>query len=104
MSDTPRVDKHVKGNPWCRREPELIELAQRLERENNRLKKDNESLMFLVRNQRCCRNCGNHWSANFEVCGLGEDTVTGRYCREHDLINWRPMEYRYTKAAERGER
>lgn len=91
----------------------LMSELQRLEKENQMLMRTleqerdkNESLMFLVKNQRCCRNCGNHWSANFEVCGLGDDTVTGRYCREHDLIHWRPMEYRRAKAAlaaERGE-
>lgn len=84
----------------------LMSELQRLEKENQMLMRTleqerdkNESLMFLVKNQRCCRNCGNHWSANFEVCGLGDDTVTGRYCREHDLIHWRPMEYRRAKAA-----
>lgn len=56
-----------------------------------------ESLTFLVRHLRCCRNCGNHWSANFEVCGLGEDTVVGKECRLSNLKNWRPMEYRHEK-------
>ena len=87
--------------------PDIVKLESELaeaQAEVEMLRLENASLMFIVKNQRCCRNCGNHWSANFEVCGLGEDTVTGRYCREHDLIHWRPMEYRRAKeAAERGK-
>ena len=115
MSKTPRTDAELKFEAFFDGagivETVLVEFAEQLEKqlaeaqaEVERLRLENASLMFIVKNQRCCRNCGNHWSANFEVCGLGEDTVTGRYCREHDLIHWRPMEYRRAKeAAERGK-
>jgi hypothetical protein len=66
-----------------------------------------EALMFLVKNQRCCRNCGNHASWQFDICGFGEnpqDENEGPHCRQNDLKRWRPMEYRRAKeAAERGE-
>jgi hypothetical protein len=66
-----------------------------------------EALMFLVKNQRCCRNCGNHASWQFDICGFGEnpqDENEGPHCRRNDLKRWRPMEYRRAKeAAERGE-
>ena len=77
--------------------------------EIERLKNQNESLMFLVKNQRCCRNCGNHASWSFDTCGFGEspkDEDEGPNCRRNDLKRWRPMEYRRAKAtlaAERGE-
>ena len=94
----------------------LMSELQRLEKENQMLMRaleqerdKNESLMFLVKNQRCCRNCGNHASWNFDTCGFGENPKNadeGPGCRRNDLKRWRPMEYRYAKAAlaaERGE-
>lgn len=66
-----------------------------------------EKLRFMVHNQRCCRNCGNHASWNFDTCGFGEnpkDENEGPHCRRNDLKQWRPMEYRRAKEeAERGE-
>ena len=64
-----------------------------------------ERLHFMVHNQRCCRNCGNHASWNFDTCGFGEnpkDENEGPHCRRNDLKRWRPMEYRRAKE-ERGE-
>ena len=71
-------------------------LMRTLEQERNK----NESLMFMVQNQRCCRNCGNHASWNFDICGFGEnpqDENEGPHCRRNGLKRWRPMEYRRAK-------
>ena len=92
----------------------LILGLERLQDENKMLMRSleqerdkNEALMFLVKNQRCCRNCGNHASWQFDVCGFGEnpqDENEGPHCRKNDLKRWRPMEYRRAKeAAERGD-
>ena len=98
MSDIKIVD-------WPKRPAE--QRRDELESENAELRKANSSLMFLVKNQRCCRNCGNHASWNFDTCGFGEnpqDEHEGPHCRRSDLKRWRPMEYRRAKeAAERGE-
>jgi len=87
----------------------LISELNRLESENKMLMRTleaerdkNKSLMFLVRHQRCCRNCGNHASWNFDTCGFGEnpkDENEGPHCRRSDLKRWRPMEYRRAKEA-----
>ncbi len=64
-----------------------------------------ENLRFMVHNQRCCRNCGNHANWNFDTCGFGEnpkDENEGPHCRRNDLKRWRAMEYRRAKE-ERGE-
>lgn len=96
---------------------QLTDLIMSLENENKMLMRTleqerdkNQSLMFIVKNQRCCRNCGNHASWNFDTCGFGEnpkDKDEGPECRRNDLKHWRPMEYRRAKptseAAERAE-
>lgn len=103
---TPRLDAFIANTGiFCDSDElcQFVDFAAALERELCRALAERETLLKMVHNQRCCRNCGNHWSANFDVCGLGEDTVIGRDCRENKLKNWRPMEYRYAKPAERGD-
>lgn len=76
-----------------------------LQRMVHEARAENESLRFIVRNQRCCRNCDNHASWNFDTCGFGESPTApeeGPHCRRNDLKRWRPMEYRRAKE-ERGE-
>jgi hypothetical protein len=107
----PPVTKKVKeliGGQVCMGTYGLVELeVMQLETELADARAEIEAFMFLVKNQRCCRNCGNHASWQFDICGFGEnpqDENEGPHCRQNDLKRWRPMEYRRAKeAAERGE-
>jgi hypothetical protein len=101
--------KELIGDEVCMGTYGLVELeVMQLETELAEARAEIEALMFLVKNQRCCRNCGNHASWQFDICGFGEnpqDENEGPHCRRNDLKRWRPMEYRRAKeAAERGER
>lgn len=108
---TPRVDAFIAAKDiFCDSDElfEFLNFAADLEQMLDAALAENEALKMMVKNQRCCRNCGNHASWNFDTCGFGEsptDPEEGPHCRRNDLKRWRPMEYRRAKeAAERGEK
>lgn len=111
MSKTPRTDKkEFKLYDESLSRPCSVvrsSFARQLETELSEARAEIENLRFMVHNQRCCRNCGNHASWQFDICGFGEnpqDENEGPHCRRNDLKRWRPMEYRREKAALAAER